>query len=1260
MNACTIIAWNYLAHARVLARSFRAHHPGGTFSVLLLDDPASEFSARGEDFSLVRPQEIMEPAEFHRQSLIYDVTELATAVKPWLLRHLLREGQSEVVFFDPDVEIFAPLDDISELARRHSIVLTPHDVIPAARVAGNPSEIQVLQSGAYNLGFIALGRDTAPFLTWWAERLSRNCLAAPEQGMFVDQRWVDLVPGYFDHYILKDPGCNVAYWNLSNRSVAWNGVEYRVNGEPLRFFHFSGFSPEKPHLLSKHALPSPRVLLSEHPAVKRLCRSYAKELLEQGHESLSPRPYGLGALSNGLPIDRRMRSIYRSALLRFERGIGDEPPAPNGDSDGLLAFFNEPAVRSGWGSVSRYLHAIYAERPDLQAEFPDLGGADGQRYLRWVRDHGAEEARIPAALLPNLGADSPSLQPARRTGSLRPGVNVAGYFRAELGVGEAARQLVSALEEVGVPYATVTLEETVSRQDHPFPDQDGETPYDFNIVCVNADMLPGCAKKLGPEFFEGRYTIGVWHWEVSPFPRQWLGSFAHVDEIWVASEYTASCVGPVSPKPVRVIPPPVTLPSLPESTRVDLGLPERFLFLFLYDFMSVLPRKNPLALIDAFRRAFAPGEGPVLVLKSINGDRNIEAFEQVKVSAQDHADVLVIDRYFSRETTLELLASCDCYVSLHRAEGFGLTMAEAMVLGKPVIATGFSGNLTYMTDENAYLARYRMVPIGTGCDPYPASGEWAEPDIDDAARLMRRVYECREEAREKGLLARKDLVERHSPSVRAELIGRRLAEIREERARSPVAPEAVEPAAPEPETQADESPSVPAVVEAAPPEAAAPPQPVEKKPEVPSAHDRVYSRSMEFPPSAWQTTRRFRPALPAARSALVRLLRPYTESLRAVHAAILEDVQELGRRIDDLERDRVPSLRNEIAERHASVLLEVRELAKRIASLEHETLPALASEVGEGRRRAEESLKRLAEREGARAEVLSRRLESLEAEVARGLGRDADVERHLAKLVTDVSAFQEAAKGHLASLTGSVQASEQTLDRLSRQLHALPYTSEPLRLKAEDGRECIGYDSGGDEGAGGEVFEDLFHGSREFVKERLRVYLALVRDREPVVDIGCGRGEFLDLLAQSGIEAEGVDADPRMVEHARKNGHRVVLSDAARYLEKQPDASLGCIFSAHFIEHLPFESLLSVLRLSRSKLTRGGLFIAETVNPHSIAAMKNFWIDLTHQKPIFPEVAVSLCRSAAFRSARIFFPRGTGVLAEDLWTQGEYAVVATV
>jgi cyclopropane fatty-acyl-phospholipid synthase-like methyltransferase len=220
-----------------------------------------------------------------------------------------------------------------------------------------------------------------------------------------------------------------------------------------------------------------------------------------------------------------------------------------------------------------------------------------------------------------------------------------------------------------------------------------------------------------------------------------------------------------------------------------------------------------------------------------------------------------------------------------------------------------------------------------------------------------------------------------------------------------------------------------------------------------------------------------------------------------------------------------------------------------------------------------------------------------------------------------------------------------------------------MRVRAADGREYIGFDA--NEGSGTPVdvypsFEDSFRGPEAFIKDRLRVYVDMVRDKQPVVDIGCGRGEFLDLLAESGLRGVGVDVDPGMVERCRLRGHEVELADAADYLAARADGSVGCIFSAQLIEHLPFESLLAILRLSRSKLSGNGLFIAETVNPHSIPAMKNFWVDLTHQKPIFPEVAVTLCRSLAFKSARIFFPRGSGNLEEDLWQQGEYAVVASV
>jgi SAM-dependent methyltransferase len=189
-------------------------------------------------------------------------------------------------------------------------------------------------------------------------------------------------------------------------------------------------------------------------------------------------------------------------------------------------------------------------------------------------------------------------------------------------------------------------------------------------------------------------------------------------------------------------------------------------------------------------------------------------------------------------------------------------------------------------------------------------------------------------------------------------------------------------------------------------------------------------------------------------------------------------------------------------------------------------------------------------------------------------------------------------------------------------------------------------------------FEDLFRGSAERVTELQRPYLPLVRDHQPVVDIGCGRGEFLSLLAAEAISARGVDADPGMVKRCQDAGLPAVLGDAVAYLDDVDDGSLGTVFSAQVIEHLPVDHLRRLLEVACRKLAPGGLFIAETVNPHSLPALKTFWVDLTHQHPIFPEVALAMCALAGFAPAYVFAP-GFESFETARFKSNSYAVVAS-
>jgi SAM-dependent methyltransferase len=603
----------------------------------------------------------------------------------------------------------------------------------------------------------------------------------------------------------------------------------------------------------------------------------------------------------------------------------------------------------------------------------------------------------------------------------------------------------------------------------------------------------------------------------------------------------------------------VELPPVLPASRAELNLPEGFMFLFSFDYHSVFERKNPLAVIEAYTRNFDPGDGAVLVLKSINADSAPEDHAKVLAAASGRPDVHVIDGYLSPEFKNLMVAACDCYVSLHRAEGFGLTMAEAMYLGKPVVATAYSGNLDFMTEDNSFLVEHSLVQIGPGATPYPPEGQWAEPDVQHASRLMREVFEHPEEAAQRGRRGAEDIRRTHSPAAAGEIMGNRLDLLRERQG----------------DRLAGPSRSISLAAQ--------------------------LGHQVQAGPPAGARSRLGRPGK-LARRALLRALKPFTAYQQSVNAEITRSLYSLEARIHNL--DIIAT------ERHATLLAELRndrlyrQLWDPIMGLTRSTVA----------------------------------LESATAELQTAVGQLPEVPQRLGELT-------------------------RSLQHLEWENHAIPHM-EGSPFGAIDHPQAglvQGYrvDSGTADADTYRSFEDTFRGSEEFIRDRQRVFLKLLGDHAPVLDFGCGRGEFLDLLAENDIPYLGVDSDAGMVRRCHEKGYtEVVHDDGLEYLETLQDGSLGAIFSAQVIEHLPYEALLRLFRLAHRKLSADGVFIAETVNPHSTPALKTFWVDPTHQHPIFPEVALSLARASGFSAAFIFHPNGTGAVERDRFTQGEYAVVA--
>jgi FkbM family methyltransferase len=779
--AGTIVARNYVPAARVLADSYRRHHPGAEFAVLVIDADDDELAALTEQAPGIRflgPNDIdLDPSEFGRMALAYSVTEFSTAVKPWLLRTLLAD-HPVAIYLDPDIEVFAPFaGEVGALAREHSIVLTPHVLEPMPRDGLRPSEADIMASGVFNLGFIGVSREGAPFLAFWAERLRQDAISSVTEQLFTDQRWVDNVPALFRHTVINDPGYNVAYWNVYQRPLAKTDGVVTAAGKPLRFVHFSGYRPEKPWLTSTHYADNPRVLLSEYPLFAELTTGYRQKLFDAGYkQALDDIPYRWNRLPDGTAVPMALRRAYRQAWVDSERKAVPAPPNPfRGDTAAdLLRWATAPATpEQEQAGLSRWAYALWQSRVDLQQVYPDPLHADAEGYRHWCLTSGLNERELP----PTAVVAKPKTEPVAVVETL--GANVLGYLTAELGVGEMGRLVHEAVVSSGVPVATAVEEFTVAnRTEHPLPADAsvGDPKYGVSVLVVNADMT-AATLRLHPDLGRERYVIGVWSWELDTFPPAMHPAFGQVVEIWTISEFCREAIAESSPVPVPRIPVPVRDPLNgvpPKRTAPAPGEPTTFLFVF--DYNSIFDRKNPLAAIEAFKQAFGDRTDVRLVIKTINGDKHPGDGERLRMAAAGDDRIELVERYLSGQEVAALFAGAHAYVSLHRSEGFGLTVAEAMAHGLPVVATDYSGTSEFLTAEAGWPIPYTLVKVGPGNEPYPRDAQWAEPNVAAAAAALREIADDPELALRRGAAAREHVLRTRTRQAAAQWARTRITE----------------------------------------------------------------------------------------------------------------------------------------------------------------------------------------------------------------------------------------------------------------------------------------------------------------------------------------------------------------------------------------------------------------------------------------------------------------------------------------------------
>jgi glycosyltransferase involved in cell wall biosynthesis len=761
-------------YALTLRDSFLKHNPDYEFVIFFMDllyekedyRLFNRLNRRDVDFFFwpeLKNKVHMDPID-KMMLFRYGGAKMNAAIRPFVFQYLMKRGYEKIVYFDFCIYVTRLLSELTELLDTHDIVSTPRFFMQPGDKTGKAGP-ETLQTGTSNLNFIGMKTTPGSFeavVDWCANKLCDSEVVHQKRGIQNAQDRTGGGPVMKKVQVINDKGYGVNLWNLRDRELSKRNGAWHVQDDELAFIDFNGLFVQNTETGTE---PIDQYKPSDLPGFDELFNEYKDKVSKN-----SPGLYGnLKYYFDYIPkTDIRIPGFVRERYNDVMRDISF-PLKPDETTVKRLIRCLTRAVYSD-GSINQIARWVWELRPDLQVSFPDLNNKKiRDDYGSWFRDRGQEEYALHDTFLQvDTGGE---IEPAYKPDL--PGINIIGYISSGFGIPESTRSFMKKSYKSGIPFAIINVGSKVHQQLREdelleFKPYFSEKPvFDVNMFFMTADQIIDHNHDRFFYMFKYKYNVGVFWWEFGDYFDSFKKTFDYLDHVVVFTDFIKKAIGKAAPSRVKITKLPYPLLENWEivtsgsEIRRKYGLSrDDYVFMYNFDFLSTADRKNPEAIIKAFASVFSGIKDAKLLLKTSHADQSREKlkhllFEIDRLGIEN--SVIMVHETLTRNEIMSLTNAANCYVSLHRSEGFGLGMLEAMCLGKPVIATRYGGNLDFMNDDNSLLVGYSMTELKNDSLPYRKGWRWADPDIDEAASFMKRLYADRDYARGVGRTARESV-----------------------------------------------------------------------------------------------------------------------------------------------------------------------------------------------------------------------------------------------------------------------------------------------------------------------------------------------------------------------------------------------------------------------------------------------------------------------------------------------------------------------